>query len=177
VTKSELYSFFRELARPFAPNQPAAAATPETMQQLFEVAAKYGYWLASPAENAAIGLNIECRPASAFGSNHAPEHASLIVIANSQLKIDPVCVRSRVTPDSNGFTPAKNKSRLTSKGSVLTREFPHLTRRAKLASSLKLPAKSSNPENHVIWLIVLRNRVSARAKRIEPLPALTGSNG
>jgi len=32
--------------------------TPETMQQLFEVAAKYGYWLASPAENAAIGLNI-----------------------------------------------------------------------------------------------------------------------
>jgi len=58
VTKSELYSFFRELARSFAPNQPAAAATPETMQQLFEVAAKYGYWLASPAENAAIGLNI-----------------------------------------------------------------------------------------------------------------------
>jgi hypothetical protein len=47
VTKSELYSFFRELARPFSPNQPAAARTPETMQQLFAVAAKYGYWLAS----------------------------------------------------------------------------------------------------------------------------------
>jgi hypothetical protein len=35
-----------------------AAPTRETMQQLFEVAAKYGYWLASPAENAAIGLDI-----------------------------------------------------------------------------------------------------------------------
>ena len=58
VTKSELYSFFRELARPFDPSQPAATPAPEAMQQLFEVAAKYGYWLASPAENAAIGLNI-----------------------------------------------------------------------------------------------------------------------
>jgi hypothetical protein len=57
-TKSELYSFFRELARPFDPNQPAATPAPEAMQQLFEVAEKYGYWLASPAENAAIGLNI-----------------------------------------------------------------------------------------------------------------------
>ena len=35
----------------------------------------------------------------------ATQHASLIVIANSQLKIDPVCVRSRVTQDSNSFTP------------------------------------------------------------------------
>jgi len=57
VTKSELYSFFRELARPFNPNQPAVARGSEAMQQLFEVAAKYGYWLGSPAENAAIGLN------------------------------------------------------------------------------------------------------------------------
>ena len=58
VTKSELYSFFQELAKPFDPHQPAATATPEAMQQLFQVAAKYGYWLTSPAENAAIGLNI-----------------------------------------------------------------------------------------------------------------------
>jgi hypothetical protein len=58
VTKSEVYSFFRELAGPFDPHQPAATATPEALQQLFEVAAKYGYWLASPSENEAIGLNI-----------------------------------------------------------------------------------------------------------------------
>ena len=58
VTKSQLYQFFRELAKPFDPNQPPSAPTPEAMQQLFEVAARYGYWLASPAENAAIGLNV-----------------------------------------------------------------------------------------------------------------------
>jgi len=58
VTKSELYSFFRELAKPFDPNQPAAAPTPEAMRQLFELAAKYGYWLGSADENAAVGLSI-----------------------------------------------------------------------------------------------------------------------
>ena len=58
VTKSQLYQFFRELAKPFDPNQPPSAPTPEAMQQLFEVAARYGYWMASPAENATIGLNM-----------------------------------------------------------------------------------------------------------------------
>jgi quercetin dioxygenase-like cupin family protein len=58
VSKQELYSFFRELARPFDPNRPAAPPTPEEMQQLFSVAEKYGYWLASPDENAAIGISI-----------------------------------------------------------------------------------------------------------------------
>ena len=58
VTKSRLYAFFRELAKPFDPNQRPAPLTPEEMQELFEVAAKYGYWMASPDENAAIGLSI-----------------------------------------------------------------------------------------------------------------------
>jgi hypothetical protein len=58
VTKSELYKFFRELAKPFDAKQRPAPPTPEAMQELFRVAAKYGYWLASPEENAAIGLNI-----------------------------------------------------------------------------------------------------------------------
>ena len=58
VSKQELYSFFRELARPFDPNRPPAPPTPEEMQQLFSVAEKYEYWLASPDENAAIGLSV-----------------------------------------------------------------------------------------------------------------------
>jgi hypothetical protein len=58
VSKQELYSFFRELARPFDPNRPPAPPTPEEMQQLFSVAGKYEYWLASPDENAAIGISI-----------------------------------------------------------------------------------------------------------------------
>jgi quercetin dioxygenase-like cupin family protein len=58
VSKQELYNFFRELARPFDPNSPLAPPSPEEMQQLFTVAKKYEYWLASPDENAAIGISL-----------------------------------------------------------------------------------------------------------------------
>jgi hypothetical protein len=58
VSKQELYNFFRELARPFDPNRSPAPPTPEEMQQLFSVAEKYEYWLASPDENAAIGISL-----------------------------------------------------------------------------------------------------------------------
>jgi hypothetical protein len=58
VTKSRLYAFFRELARPFDSNQRPAPPTSEAIQDLFAVSAKYGYWLASPEENAAIGLRM-----------------------------------------------------------------------------------------------------------------------
>ena len=58
VTKSELYAFFRELAKPFDPNLRLTPPTAEEIQELFAVAAKYGYWLASAEENAAIGLSI-----------------------------------------------------------------------------------------------------------------------
>ena len=58
VSNQELYSFFRELARPFDPNRLPAPPTPEEMQQLFSVAEKYEYWLASPDENAAIGISL-----------------------------------------------------------------------------------------------------------------------
>ena len=58
VSNQKLYSFFRELARPFDPNRPPAPPTPEEMQQLFSVAEKYKYWLASRDENAAIGISL-----------------------------------------------------------------------------------------------------------------------
>ena len=58
VSKQQLYSFFRELARPFDPHMPLAPPTPNEMQQLFSAAEKYEYWIASPDENAAIGISL-----------------------------------------------------------------------------------------------------------------------
>jgi quercetin dioxygenase-like cupin family protein len=58
ITKAGIYQFFRELALPFDPNQLPAHPTPEEMQKLFTAAAKYEYWMASPEENAAIGIAL-----------------------------------------------------------------------------------------------------------------------
>lgn len=58
VTGKDLYHFFLELAIPPEAASPIAPPTPEQMQQLFAVAAKYGYWLGSPQDNAAIGINL-----------------------------------------------------------------------------------------------------------------------
>ena len=56
VTTAKMYAFFRELTKPFDPDQLASPPTREEIQQIFDVAAKYGYWMGSPEENAAIGL-------------------------------------------------------------------------------------------------------------------------
>lgn len=58
VTTSKLYEFFQEVAKPFDPNQSAIPPTPEEIQKLLGPAARYGYWMGSPQENAAIGLKI-----------------------------------------------------------------------------------------------------------------------
>ena len=58
VTTSKLYEFFDEVSKPFDPNRPLAPPTPEEMRAFFVTVAKYGYWVASPDENAAIGLSI-----------------------------------------------------------------------------------------------------------------------
>jgi quercetin dioxygenase-like cupin family protein len=58
VTKSDLYRFFREVAKPFDPNRRPAPPTPEVVQELFAASARYGFWMGSPEENAAIGLQL-----------------------------------------------------------------------------------------------------------------------
>jgi hypothetical protein len=57
VSEGQLYRFFRELAQPLDPNAPPPVTNPEVMQKLFEVAARYHYWIGSPSENAAIGID------------------------------------------------------------------------------------------------------------------------
>ena len=59
VTTSKLYRFFQEVSKPFDPNQPVIPPTHEEIQKLLETAARYGYWMGSPEENAAIGLSMK----------------------------------------------------------------------------------------------------------------------
>lgn len=58
VSEGQLYRFFQELAEPLDPGAQPPVPTPGVMQRLFEVAARYRYWIGSPAENAAIGINL-----------------------------------------------------------------------------------------------------------------------
>jgi quercetin dioxygenase-like cupin family protein len=56
VTTAKMFEFSREITKPFDPDQPAGLPSLETMQELSKTAARYGFWIASPEENAAIGL-------------------------------------------------------------------------------------------------------------------------
>lgn len=58
VTTSKLYEFFQEVTKPFYPDQSAIPPTPQEIEELLGIAARYGYWMGSLEENAAIGLNM-----------------------------------------------------------------------------------------------------------------------
>jgi quercetin dioxygenase-like cupin family protein len=58
VTTSKMYEFFLEVTKPFDPDQSASPPGPEAIQSVFETAARYGYWMGSAEENAAIGLSL-----------------------------------------------------------------------------------------------------------------------
>jgi quercetin dioxygenase-like cupin family protein len=56
VTTSKLYSFFQEVSEPADRDRAATPPPPQRLQKLFETATRYGYWMGSREENAAIGL-------------------------------------------------------------------------------------------------------------------------
>jgi quercetin dioxygenase-like cupin family protein len=58
TTTPKLGRFFQEIGRPVTPGVPLPPPTPGALQLFLRVAAKYGYWLGSPAENAAIGITL-----------------------------------------------------------------------------------------------------------------------
>jgi quercetin dioxygenase-like cupin family protein len=56
VTTARLGQFFQEAGRPITGSaQPPA---PDEVARFVAIAAKYGYWLGSPEENAAVGLEL-----------------------------------------------------------------------------------------------------------------------
>jgi quercetin dioxygenase-like cupin family protein len=58
VTTPRLGRFFQEVGRPVAPDALPQAPSPADVQRFTEVAARYHHWLASPEENAAVGINL-----------------------------------------------------------------------------------------------------------------------
>jgi quercetin dioxygenase-like cupin family protein len=58
VTTSRMYEFFGEVSKPFDPNRRPAPPTPEEMKKFFATVVRYGYWMGSPEENAAIGIRL-----------------------------------------------------------------------------------------------------------------------
>ena len=59
VTTPKLGTFFREVGRPVARGtQPLPPPTKEQIQHFIITSQKYGYWNATPEENAEIGLTI-----------------------------------------------------------------------------------------------------------------------
>jgi quercetin dioxygenase-like cupin family protein len=58
VSGREVYRFFRELAEPLDPSASPLPPNPEVLHRLFEVAARYQFWMGSPSENAAIGIHL-----------------------------------------------------------------------------------------------------------------------
>jgi quercetin dioxygenase-like cupin family protein len=58
VTTSRMYEFFGEVSKPFDPNQRPAPPTPEEIKKFSATVARYGYWMGSPEENAAIGIRL-----------------------------------------------------------------------------------------------------------------------
>jgi quercetin dioxygenase-like cupin family protein len=57
VTSMRLGRFLRAIGRPAATVEPGPPS-PEDLQRLLEMAQAYGYWLGSPADNAAVGISL-----------------------------------------------------------------------------------------------------------------------
>jgi quercetin dioxygenase-like cupin family protein len=58
ITTPKLGRFFQEIGRAVTPGTLSAPPTVDDLQRLMRVAAKYEYWLASPEENAAVGISL-----------------------------------------------------------------------------------------------------------------------
>lgn len=54
ATNNRLARFFRDAGRPAAPGTDLQPPTPEDIQRMIRVSTDYGYWVASPAESAAV---------------------------------------------------------------------------------------------------------------------------
>jgi hypothetical protein len=54
ATNGRLARYFSEAGRPASPSVDPLPPTPEQIQRMIRVSQAYGYWIASPAESAAL---------------------------------------------------------------------------------------------------------------------------
>jgi quercetin dioxygenase-like cupin family protein len=58
TTTPKLGRFFEEIGRPITGRAPLPPPTLDELQHFMQIAAKYNYWVGSPKENAAIGIDV-----------------------------------------------------------------------------------------------------------------------
>ncbi len=58
VSTSKMARFFQELGVPAQHEQAQAAPPPALLRKFMDVSARYGYWNASPEENARVGISL-----------------------------------------------------------------------------------------------------------------------
>jgi quercetin dioxygenase-like cupin family protein len=57
-TTSKHGRYFQEIGRPVASEESARLMTPDGIQHVLETAKRYGYWFATPEENASVGITL-----------------------------------------------------------------------------------------------------------------------
>ena len=63
VSTAKMGRFFREIGTPVAPErQPSGPPSPDRIRHLLETTERYGYWVATPDENARVGLALPSAP-------------------------------------------------------------------------------------------------------------------
>jgi hypothetical protein len=56
VSTSKIGRFFREVGRRVRPTEPFRPPSQEVVQHFLQTAQRYGYWIATPEENATAGI-------------------------------------------------------------------------------------------------------------------------
>jgi quercetin dioxygenase-like cupin family protein len=58
ITTSKLGRFFQEVGRPVTASEAVSPPAPEEVQHFLKTARRYGYWVATPEENAGVGISL-----------------------------------------------------------------------------------------------------------------------
>jgi quercetin dioxygenase-like cupin family protein len=58
TTTSRLGRFFQEVGRSLTREERVSSPSPDEIQHFLKTAERYGYWLATPEENAAVGISL-----------------------------------------------------------------------------------------------------------------------